>query len=126
MRLLLVIILLGFPVLEAWLLVQLGRHIGWWLAVWLGMSAMTGVALIREARLSMLKELTLALSRGGSNIQALIGSGRVLFAGLLFIFPGVVSDIIALGLILLPHPRIAPAGYPAHERIIEGDFRRER
>jgi UPF0716 protein FxsA len=128
MRLLLVGILLGFPLLETWLLLEIGRHIGgWWVLAWLVMSAVTGVALIKEARLNMLKELASVLSRGGSNLPALIGSGRILIAGLLFIFPGVLSDIIALALILFPQERIIPArAGPSGERVIDGDFHRER
>lgn len=125
MRFWLVFILLGFPVLEALLLVEIGRHIGWWLLVWLLLSAMMGVALIKEARFVMLKELAMTLQAGGSNIPALISTGRTVVAGLLFIFPGVISDFIALGLILLPHARVAPIGPAAGERVIEGRFRRE-
>ncbi len=122
----LVFILLGFPLLEALLLVELARHIGWWLVVWLALSAMFGMALIKEARFAMLKQWAASLQSGGSNIHALIGTGRTLVAGLLFIFPGVISDFVALGLILLPHERVAPIGPTAGARVIEGRFRRER
>jgi UPF0716 protein FxsA len=130
MRVWLLFILLGFPVLEAAVSIEIGRHIGWWLLVWLVLSAATGMALIKEARFSMLRELGFALQSGGSNIHALIGSGRTLLAGLLFIFPGIISDLLALGLILWPHGRghghMAHAGATQGERVIEGHFRRER
>jgi UPF0716 protein FxsA len=125
MRLILLLILLGFPVLEMYLLAKIGHHIGWWLAVWLGMSIMTGMALIKEARFAMVRELTTVLRMGGSNIPALLGSGRILIAGFLFIFPGVISDFIALGLILIPQTRAAPIRAGQDERVIDGEFRRE-
>jgi UPF0716 protein FxsA len=125
MRLLLLLILLGFPVLEMYLLAKIGHHIGWWLAVWLVMSVMTGMALIKEARFAMVRELATVLNAGGSNIPALLGSGRILIAGFLFIFPGVISDFIALALILIPHGRVAPARAGRDEHVIDGEFRRE-
>jgi UPF0716 family protein affecting phage T7 exclusion len=56
------------------------------------------------------------------------------FAGLLLIFPGVVSDLIAITLLLLPGPRTArhsshrrPAGGSLGDGVlIEGEFRRTR
>lgn len=125
MRLLLLLILLGFPVLEMFLLAKIGHHIGWWLAVWLVMSVMTGIALIKEARFALVRELAAVISSGASNIPALLGSGRILIAGFLFIFPGVLSDFIALALILIPHGRVAPVGASHDDRVIDGEFRRE-
>lgn len=125
MRLLLLLILLGFPVLEMFLLAKIGHHIGWWLAVWLVMSVMTGIALIKEARFALVRELAAVINSGASNIPALLGSGRILIAGFLFIFPGVISDFIALALILIPHGRAAPVRASRDERVIDGQFRRE-
>lgn len=125
MRLLLLLILLGFPVLEMFLLAKIGHHIGWWLAAWLAMSVMMGVALIKEARFALVRELATVINSGGSNIPALLGSGRILIAGFLFIFPGVLSDLIALLLILIPHDRVAPAHAGRRDRVIDGEFHRE-
>lgn len=124
MRLLMLLILLGFPVLEMFLLAKIGHYIGWWLAAWLVMSAMTGIALIKEARFALVRELATVINSGASNIPALLGSGRILIAGFLFIFPGVISDFIALALILIPHGRIAPVR-ASQDRVIDGEFRRE-
>lgn len=125
MRLLLLLILLGFPVLEMYLLAKIGHYIGWWLAVWLIMSVMTGMALIKEARFTLVRELATVINSGGSNIPALLGSGRILIAGFLFIFPGVISDLIALALILIPHDRVAPVRASHDQHVIDGEFRRE-
>jgi UPF0716 protein FxsA len=50
-------------------------------------------------------------------------------AGILLIFPGVVSDLIALTLLLLPGPRFVSETASRRETrraIIEGEFRRSR
>ncbi len=125
MRLVLMLILLGFPVLEMYLLAKIGHHIGWWLAAWLFMSVMTGMALIKEARFAMVRELSTVLRAGGSNIPALLSSGKILIAGFLFIFPGVISDFIALALLLIPQSRTAPVNAGHVDRVIDGEFRRE-
>ena len=125
MRLILLLSLLGFPVLEMFLLAKIGHYIGWWLAVWLVLSVMIGMALIKEARFALVRELAAAINSGGSNLPALLGSGRILIAGFLFIFPGVISDFLALALILFPHDRVAPARANRDDRVIDGEFRRE-
>ena len=56
----------------------------------------------------------------------MLDSLRTLFAGVLLIFPGVVSDFIALVLLLLPRPKAIRTNNPAPEEIIiEGEWQRE-
>ena len=107
------------------LLAKIGHHIGWWLAAWLVMSVMMGMALIKEARFALVREISTVIRSGGSNIPALLSSGKILIAGFLFIFPGVISDFMALALILIPQSRIVPAPASAGDRVIDGEFRRE-
>lgn len=129
MRLVLIAILLGFPLLEAVVLVHLSQQLGWWLAVWVVFAACAGVALIKEARFAMLARLGAGLAQGRFSIVALTDSARTVVAGLLLIFPGVVSDLMALALLLLPGPRVAVESSSRHRRgatLIEGEFRRTR
>jgi UPF0716 protein FxsA len=129
-RLVLLAILLGFPLLEATLLVRLGAGgNGWWVAAWCTLAACAGIALIKEARFALVARLAAALAEGRFNIAALVESARTVVAGLLLIFPGVVSDFLALALLLLPSPRPAVERAPvrAHSgTIIDGEFRRSR
>ena len=63
------------------------------------------------------------LSRQGES------GGLAVVAGLFLIFPGVVSDLIALTLLLLPSPRVAADPALRRDRggtLIEGEFRRSR
>jgi UPF0716 protein FxsA len=128
-RIVLLAILLGFPLLEAVVLVRLSETLGWWVLAWVVLAACAGMALIKEARFAMVARLAAGLSNGTFQITALTDSARTVIAGLLLIFPGVVSDLIALTLLLLPGPRVATE--PARRRrphgtLIEGEFRRTR
>ena len=129
MRVLLIAILLGFPLLEAVVLVRLSETLGWWVLAWVVLAACAGMALIKEARFAMLARLASGLAQGRFSIVALTDSARTVLAGLLLIFPGVVSDLIALTLLLLPGPRVA-SDYAARREtegnILEGEFRRTR
>src|SRR5271154_1097603 len=102
MRLLLLVILLGFPVMEAVVLVRLAETFGWWVLAWVVLAACAGMALIKEARFALVARLAAGLAQGHFSISALTDSARTVIAGLLLIFPGVVSDLMALTLLLLP------------------------
>ena len=123
MRLLLLVILLGFPLLEAVVLVRLSQTLGWWVLAWVVLAACAGMALIKEARFALVARLAAGLAQGQFNINALTDSARVVIAGLLLIFPGVVSDLIAITLLLMPSrglrtPHEPQARRNAHRRRI--------
>ena len=129
MRLLLVAILLGFPLLEAVVLVRLSETLGWWILAWVVLAACAGMALIKEARFALVARLASGLAQGRFSIVALTDSARTVVAGLLLIFPGVVSDFIALTLLLLPGPRLVSESRASRAQqgtLIEGEFRRSR
>jgi UPF0716 protein FxsA len=123
------VLILGFPVLEAWVLFRLGERFGWWVAVWLVAAAACGVLLIRLEKLVWAIRLAASLREQRSPILALLASARTLVVGLLLIFPGVVSDVLALLLLVWPLPK----GKPLEPRedaadqpgVIEGEYRRE-
>lgn len=129
-------ILLAFPVMEIWLLVELGNRYGWWLGLYLVLMAILGWRLILDEKLLMLGRMMQSLGEGGTPIKAIFGSAKNLLAGILLLLPGVISDAIAVILLLLPTPKAAhvPRGTPdpgyrageaANDDVIEGEFRRE-
>jgi len=128
MRFVLIGILLGFPLLEAVVLVRLANTMGWWVLAWMVLAACAGMALIKEARFAMLARLAAGLAHGEFPIVALTDSARTVLAGLLLIFPGVVSDLIAITLLLLPRSEAAQhATRPRTPRpVIDAEFRRSR
>ncbi len=126
MRMLLLAILLGFPVLEATVLVHLAEGHGWWVLAWVVFAAIAGVALLKEARFALVARVGAALAAGQFSIAAFVDSARTVVAGLLLIFPGVISDLMALALLLLPRPLPEPVAIRTHGTVIDGHFRRER
>jgi len=130
MRLLLILfILLGFPALEIFVMAKLADVIGWWLLLWLIISAVVGLALIQEEKTAMFGRLFSSLQSGQPPGYAMLDSMRNLLAGALLIFPGVVSDVMALVLLQLPRPKASRPtprdANPGGDVIIEGEWQRE-
>lgn len=129
MPLLILLILLAFPVAEIWLLLALAHQYGWLLLVYLVIVAVLGYRLIKDEKLLMFGRMAQTLSQGGTPARALFGSAKNLLAGILLIIPGVISDVIAVILLLLPSAtpsaRQARGRAAANDDVIEGEFRRE-
>jgi UPF0716 protein FxsA len=122
--LLVLLLVLLFPALEIYTMFQVADIIGWWLLVWLFVSAIIGWALIREESMAIFGRLALAVQNGQSPFVALWQSGRTMLAGVLLIFPGVISDVIALILLAWPSGSVPPdkRNMPDDD-IIEGEVR---
>jgi UPF0716 protein FxsA len=88
MRFLLLAILLGFPLLEILVLARMAETYGWWVLAWVVLSAIAGVALLKEARFALVARVGAALAAGQFSIAAFVDSARTVLAGLLLIFPG--------------------------------------
>lgn len=125
MRLLLILaILLAFPLFELYLLMCLAAVYGWWLALYLLFTAVAGWLLIQEERLVVFGRLVHILQSGHHPVVALLTSARKLLAGVLLILPGVLSDIIAVLLLLIPMPS-GGRRLPVEDDVIEGEWQRE-
>ena len=123
-----IVLALSFPLLEALGIFLLARNIGWWVIVWLAVAGLAGLMLIRFERTAWSLRLLSTLSSGNPLGASLFASGRILIAGVLLLFPGIISDIIAVILLLLPGTRFKrPVAVPraANDEILEGEFRRE-
>lgn len=120
---LILLILLSFPAAEALVMVLLAQKIGWWLLLWLVVSTLLGLTLLREERFAVFGRVMAAAQQGTDPLQAVLTSGRLVLAGMLLVFPGVISDVLALLVLVWPRRRMKPRG-PETE-IIEGQFRRE-
>jgi len=125
------LMLLAFPVLEIWLLIELAGQYGWWLLVYLAIVAMLGFRLIKDEQMMMFGRMAQTLSQGGTPAKALFGSAKNMIAGILLIIPGVITDAVAVILLLLPSAKGGPSPSQARRRqaanddVIEGEFRRE-
>ena len=127
------LILLMLPVAELLLDLWLFREYGGAFMLYLAVAAVVGLWLIVRAKSSLLAGLATlrqsTLAAGAQlNAGALLGyflaSARAFFAGLLLLFPGVLSDLLALLVVLLPGRVVAPAAPPPpDDGVIEGEFR---
>ena len=120
-----VFILLCFPALEIYTLFRVADVIGgWWLLSWLVFAMIAGRILIQEEKLAVFGRMMLAMQSGSSPFAALWDSGRTMVAGVLLIIPGVISDAIALILLLLPQQsKPANRNSMPDDGIIEGEWR---
>ncbi|OAM51953.1 exlusion protein FxsA [Methylovorus sp. MM2] len=127
----LLVILLVFPVLEIWLLVELGHRYGAGLLVYLVLIAILGWRLIQDEKSLIIGRLAQTVMQGGTPVKAIFGSAKNLIAGILLIIPGVLSDILAAILLLIPSPKPisgnpkATSRKAANDDVIEGEYRRE-
>ncbi len=102
MRFLIGLILLAFPFAEIFLLVNLAHKYGWWLLVYLVVIGFLGLQLIRGEKLLLSAKMMQSLSAGGNPIKTILGSARNMVAGVLLIIPGIITDMIAVILLLIP------------------------
>ena len=124
-----VLLLLSFPVLEAIGIFWAARDIGGWVLLWLLLAAVAGVMLIRVERVAWSARMLFSVQSGANPMASLFATGRILLAGGLLVFPGFISDVLALVLMLMPgswgRRKIDPMR-PANDDILEGEFRREQ
>jgi len=141
MRIFIGLILLAFPIAEIWLLIELGQQYGWWLLFYLVGIGWLGLQLIREEKLLFSGRMMQNMTLGGNPVKAMFGSARNMLAGVLLMLPGVITDIIAVILLLIPiknnrplndqsqyeHSNASPyqTEKAANDDVIEGEFRRE-
>jgi UPF0716 protein FxsA len=143
MRLFIPIILLGFLVTEIYLLFTLGQRYGLWLLVYLVLVGYLGLQLILGEKEIMTAKMMQSIQAGGNPMKSMMGSARNFMAGILLMIPGVITDVFAVILLLIPikQPKVSPnagsyqtddAGYeanfkdanqqPANDDIIEGEY----
>ncbi|MEO6117795.1 MAG: FxsA family protein [Methylotenera sp.] len=131
MRLIFTLALLAFPIAEIWLLISLADEYGWWVLLYLVVITVLGLQLIRDEKLLFSGRLMQSLTQGGNPVKAIFGSARNIIAGVLLIIPGVITDLVAVVLLLLPVNKDGqntskhPSQKAANDDVIEGEFRRE-
>jgi UPF0716 protein FxsA len=116
--------ILLFPALEIYTMFQLADLTGWWLLAWLLLGVLAGRLLIQGEVMALVGRLAMTVQSGQSPFAALWESGRTILAGVLLIFPGVLSDLIALVLLLWPSGTTRPISKKQQDdNIVEGEVR---
>ena len=131
MRFVLLGIVLVFPLFDLYVTTRFARWTGIPLWIWLAAALVAGLWLLRNERLAFRSNTVAVLHGEQSLLRGLVDSGRKVLAAILFIVPGILSDAIALLLLLLPindarlrpQPAAAGRGY-ARRDAIDGDYRR--
>ncbi len=129
MRLLMVVvILLGFPAADLYATLRFAQWTGVPVWIWLSISVVSGLLLLRNERTVFRTNVLAALHGEQSLLRGVVDSGRKVLAGLFLLLPGVVSDLIAVALLMLPintsHPATVGRSSFGRRESLEGEYRR--
>jgi UPF0716 protein FxsA len=102
MRLIVLVILLGFPAADLYATVRFAQWTGVPVWVWLSISVVSGLLLLRNERMAFRANVLAALHGEQSLLRGVVDSGRKVLAGIFLLLPGVMSDLFAVGLLMLP------------------------
>lgn len=106
----LIIALIATPILELFLLIEIGGVIGaYWTILAVVATAVIGAALIRRQGMSVLREAQAAMMRDELPLKQLFDGFFLLAAGAMLLTPGFVTD--SIGFILLVPPLRALIGW---------------
>ena len=132
MRFVMLAIVLILPLVDLVVTARFARWTGVPLWMWLSVSAAAGLWVLANERVQF-RSRAVESFRGDSPLRGLLDSGRRVLAGVLLIAPGIMTDALAIILLLLPinqrggfGPQPVPVGrtsYPGR-RTLDGDFRR--
>ncbi len=135
----LVVVFVTVPLVEIYLLIQVGSLVGAWRTVLLVLiTAVLGASLVRLQGVGAIARIHSALQQGQLPAVPLVEGAMLLVAGALLLTPGFVTDALGF-LILVPSLRQQAARWllrrlmsqgtwsqpPPGPRTIEGDYRRE-
>ena len=130
MRFVVLAIVLIFPLVDLFVTARFARWSGVPLWMWLTGSAIAGLWVLANERVQF-RARALASFRGDSLMRGLLDSGRRVLAGVLLVVPGVMSDVLALLLLMLPinrrgefGPQPVTAGRTPGQRTLDGEYRR--
>jgi UPF0716 protein FxsA len=98
-----VVLLLAVPVLELWVFVQVAGAVGFWSALLALVGLCVGGAwLVKREGLAVWARLRDRVARGETPDRELADAALLLVAGLLLLFPGFVTGLLGLLLLLPP------------------------
>jgi UPF0716 protein FxsA len=101
----LALLFIGLPLLELYILIKIGSHLGAFLTIGLIIfSALLGLLLARFEGLKTLHQIRQSLSQGIVPAEEMVDSVLIFVGGVLFVVPGVITDFAAL-VLLIPFTR---------------------
>jgi len=101
----LALLFIGLPLLELYILIKIGSHLGPFLTIALIIfSGLLGLLLARFEGLRTLHQIRQNLSQGILPAEEMLDSVLIFAGGVLFVVPGVITDCAAL-VLLIPFTR---------------------
>ncbi len=101
------LLLVGVPLIEIALFIQVGGWIGLWPTILLViLTAMLGASMLRAQGVAAMRQLQIELERGGDPSPLIVHGAMLLFAGALLLTPGFFTDAVGFTL-LVPQAREA-------------------
>jgi UPF0716 protein FxsA len=103
----LALLFVGIPLLELFLLIQLGQWVGLWPTIGLiALTGFSGAALARLEGLRTLWKVKAELSRGRLPGSALFDGLAILVGGALLLTPGILTDLLGFSFLLPPTRKV--------------------
>jgi UPF0716 protein FxsA len=108
MFLLIVSLVVVLPLLELYVIVQVGHQVGLLptIALLIAISAV-GTSLVKREGMRVYKDFTAAIQRGEEPSKQIVHGVCILAAGVFLFAPGFISDVLAITLLLPPTRAIA-------------------
>lgn len=101
----LALLFIGLPLLELYILIKIGGYLGAFLTIALIIfTGIVGLLLARLEGLRTLRQIRQNLSQGIVPAEEMVDSVLIFVGGILFVVPGVITDIAAL-VLLIPFTR---------------------
>ena len=101
----LALLFIGLPLLELYILIKIGSYLGAFLTIALIIfTGIVGLLLARLEGLRTLRQIRQNLSQGIVPAEEMVDSVLIFVGGILFVIPGVITDIAAL-VLLIPFSR---------------------
>ena len=133
------LLFVGVPLVELYLLIQVGAEIGAFPTIGLTvLTAVVGAALVRVQGFGVLARVRAATDRGELPALPMLDGALLLAAGLMLLLPGFFTDTLGFLLLIPPLRRLIIARFvsvvPLHPppggeqgpHMIEGEYRREK
>ena len=118
----LVLIALAFPLLELAVLIKVGQAIGFWSTVLLlALTSAVGGYIVYRQGLSAARRAMAAAAEGRPPVEPVVDSVLLTLAGMLLLLPGLISDVVAL-LLLVPPVRRALARWALSRLFVATDL----
>lgn len=103
MPLLLIVLFIVLPIVELYVIIQVGQAIGvWWTILLLIADSVLGSMLMRAQGRAAWRRFNEALRAGRVPAREVFDGALVIFGGAFLLTPGFVTDVLGVGLLLPP------------------------